>query len=1013
MKKIFFLFLCIFMSVSLMATQVKVKTGENLQVAVDMAASGDTVLVQEGTYKGNFTMKDGVYVSGGWNADFTAQTKHASFLDANANGRVLNQPANFETLTIWDNFTIQNGKLTAIQSDTLGAGVALMKKGRVINCLIQNNTFSYDGKCMGGGIGHDEGDRNDTCAINCVIRENRASHGGGVRIRGVILNSTVESDTATQNGGGLYLQAACAYNCIVINNVSLNGAGGVDMYRYGRLVGCLIANNTAGRVGGLQVRCSDPNEQNQGSDIINCTVVNNNQTETTNLEYCGVRLDVVNNRSRIFMNNVVWGNTVNGNKQKLELGGYPAGYGTFCNNAVVGTIENADLDYIKLDANTSPFNTTNYECAATSPLYNAGSNEAWTYLVGDKDVYGNPRKQGENIEIGAVETTSKYHVAAGSNLQAAVDGADAGDTVLVQAGTYAGNFTMKDGVYVSGGWDADFTAQTEHASILDAKASGRVLNQPKDFTTLTIWDNFTIQNGKLTEVLADKLGAGVALLKNGRVINCLVQNNTFTYDPATQCAGGGIAQNSNGDTCAINCIVRNNKATHGGGIRTAGVAINCLVENNEATGNGGGVYVHYVGQLHNSIVRNNESSGDAGGVDIAAAGGAVYNCLVVGNHADGSIGGVQARRGNTVVNTTIVGNNHKTTDDDRISWAGFRANHDTVDNYNGKFFVNNVIWGNKHNDNVIAEQVMSNLKHYAAKGKFANNALQGTTNVNATYIVLSAENNPQFNEDYSFPLSSPLYNAGTNDAVAKILGDKDVYGNPRKQGENIEIGAVEYAVVSLSGGNNAAVIEANKGKTVNVQLNRTFIANDGYYTICLPFDLAASEIGTAYQINSVTDYDKKRGFYVVFNTVTDLEAGQPYLIEPKDLTNPIFEDVTIENTTGASAREVTGAGIKMAFTGIINGGEETTDGITEYWVGDNGYLYNNTTTKLGLRAFFTITDDQGQSIRDLLSRVVTREDEATGFEHITTTDKALKVINKGQLLIIRNGVKYNAQGVRL
>ena len=107
MKKLYFLALSIFASASLMATQVQVQAVDNLQAAVNAANSGDTVLVQAGTYEGNFTMKDGVYVSGGWNEDFTAQTKHASILDAKASGRVLNQPDTFNTLTIWDNFTIQ------------------------------------------------------------------------------------------------------------------------------------------------------------------------------------------------------------------------------------------------------------------------------------------------------------------------------------------------------------------------------------------------------------------------------------------------------------------------------------------------------------------------------------------------------------------------------------------------------------------------------------------------------------------------------------------------------------------------------------------------------------------------------------------------------------------------------------------------------------------------------------------------------------------------------------------
>ena len=339
----------------------------------------------------------------GWNKDFTAQTKHASILDAKADGRVLNQPANFENLTIWDNFTIQNGKLKAIAADKLGAGVALMKKGRVINCLVQHNTFDYSGNCMAGGIGQETGDKNDTCAINCVVRYNTATHGGGVRIRGVILNSTIEYNESSNNGGGLYLQAGSAYNCIITNNVSLSGGGGVDMYGTGSLVNCLVANNTAGNVGGLSMRSNNRETADSGSDIINCTIVNNTQKNTNNPQFCGVRLDVRNNPNRAFVNNVVYGNTINGEVQAQELGGYPQGYGKFLNNAVAGTT--ANVTYIQLDAENAPQFNENYSFAWTSPLYNAGSNDALAYFVGDKDVYGNARKQGENIDLGAVEHT--------------------------------------------------------------------------------------------------------------------------------------------------------------------------------------------------------------------------------------------------------------------------------------------------------------------------------------------------------------------------------------------------------------------------------------------------------------------------------------------------------------------------------------------------------------------------------------------------------------------------------
>ena len=124
------------------------QNGTALQAAINAASAGDELKVQAGTYIGNFSMREGVNVSGGWNEGFTAQTDYATILDANADGRVLEQPSNFTTWTIWSNFTIQNGNLKAISAtpaNGLSSGVALGKKGQVKHCLIQNNTFSYNG----------------------------------------------------------------------------------------------------------------------------------------------------------------------------------------------------------------------------------------------------------------------------------------------------------------------------------------------------------------------------------------------------------------------------------------------------------------------------------------------------------------------------------------------------------------------------------------------------------------------------------------------------------------------------------------------------------------------------------------------------------------------------------------------------------------------------------------------------------------------------------------------------
>ena len=220
--------------------------------------------------------------------------------------------------------------------------------------------------------------------------------------------------------------------------------------------------------------------------------------------------------------------------------------------------------------------------------------------------------------------------------------------------------------------------------------------------------------------------------------------------------------------------------------------------------------------------------------------------------------------------------------------------------------------------------------------------------------------------------------------------------------------------ITLTTGNNDDVIAANIGNTVDVVIERSFTANDGYYTLCVPFNMPASVIGKAYSLGTITEHVAGEGININLKEENELSAGMPYLVLPKeDMTQLVVENVTIaeDDIAGQGVSNEEGT-VKIFFQGYYSASGQT-NGSTEYYVGNTGYLYNKVVDIRGLCGLFTITDKNGDPLK-VRARVVTREDAATGFENITNGENTtIKTIENGQFIIIRNGEKFNAQGQRL
>ena len=176
-----------------------------------------------------------------------------------------------------------------------------------------------------------------------------------------------------------------------------------------------------------------------------------------------------------------------------------------------------------------------------------------------------------------------------------------------------------------------------------------------------------------------------------------------------------------------------------------------------------------------------------------------------------------------------------------------------------------------------------------------------------------------------------------------------------------------------------------EGEYVYAQLNRSFEVDGAWYTLCLPFALTADEVAESFGQCELMklDHSQKQSedlLYIHFNTVTTVEAGTPYLFRPANTVNsPVFKGVTIG----------------------------------KWYLGPNNTLYQpqGTVNTKGFRAYFALAPSLGNKVR---ARVVMNGQISTDFDLITTDSATVrKVIEDGQVYIVRNGVKYNLQGQKI
>lgn len=216
---------------------VNENTGEtftNLQLAIDNANPEDTLLIS-GKFRGNFVIGKSLFLVG----------KHDAVLDGKNTGTVLfvfTPEGSVDIVTVRiKNLTIEHGNA----SEVGGGGILNINA----NLILKESTVKHNQSLLANGAG----------ILNLTIREIISPELPPIDLNFTailtLIDSTVEKNTTTQNGGGIANIAGALFiedSTIIANIGNLTGGGIFSLFGSNTIVDSKVASNVAGQGGGIE-----------------------------------------------------------------------------------------------------------------------------------------------------------------------------------------------------------------------------------------------------------------------------------------------------------------------------------------------------------------------------------------------------------------------------------------------------------------------------------------------------------------------------------------------------------------------------------------------------------------------------------------------------------------------------------------------------------------------------------------------------------------------------------------
>ncbi len=517
-----------------------------------------------------------------------------------------------------------------------------------IDCKFASNNASGNGGAV-YYYSYPEQDYMYPTFTDCTFTDNSASSGDGGAVyffydywysylTSVFTGCTFIGNSASGKGGAVYSSHSSTTNsftdCTFTNNSASSGGAVYSSQSSTTFTRCTFTCNSASSGGAVYFSSSS-------SSLTNCTFILNEATIHGGGLWCS--LPFVASDPLKVKNCIFWGNEASEGAQVYEEGkplfmtysGIQGGH--------LGS-RNINTDPLFIDIDNG-----DVRLQLNSPCIDTGTSDG----APSDDLDGNSRPRGAGFDMGAYEMRGAINVPGDQpTIQAGIDAAVDGDTVLIADGVYTGvgNYNVN----FNGKAITVRSANGPENCIVDCQQLGQGFMLWNSETETSVLEGLTIKNG-----YSDSGGGGIYTFGSLPAIkNCVFKDNSASY--------GGAVYSSPSSISFTNCTFTGNSASSGDGGAVCSYHTspssppsfsftNCTFTGSSASDEGGAVFSYSPISCTNcTFTGNSASSGDGGGVSSSSS--SFIDCTFTDNSASSGDGGACSSASSSFIDCTFTGN---------------------------------------------------------------------------------------------------------------------------------------------------------------------------------------------------------------------------------------------------------------------------------------------------------------------------------------------------------------------